>query len=440
MSVLLSNMIQDTESFKIDSSLMCKPQFAAKSAFSDLSQTKDQIRTLTRPQISTFDNAVFKNKFTEIIAEPIKLSEFKDLNPCHYKPLSTFYSPKSFSDLQSIVKNSDKIGTALFDLSYDFVAKSFTSRFNLQIPPGNCPEPYRYNDGWAKKIIGCLSLAKPDTFYCCPRPLMFKNFTYFGFKALCEGEPTHSVTTEKLGAKKLALYLGLKLVKSTLPAALNQAMKLRSLLFKPKVQSRRIVSPTESAPTPAPRKNKRRCLPVDVNIFHEPPKFNNISLVRPQDYGKFEENVDMLTEYIGYLEIANKRLQENPNLDHLSLMDNNITAYEWFTSMFSKNAIAYTIPTAFMTICSLIVCTCIYFRVKVLRLNMESKRKQNLSLNSNQPKSSLVGYLTSYWNSRSDRPAQQREGIPPVEITRPAPDKPLRPPPNVQYAQIHRKD
>ena len=388
MSILLSNLANEAQSFKINSDLMCEPQFAAKSAISDLSHTENQIRVLTRPQISTFPNAVLKNRNTEIVSEPIKLHEFKELNPCNSKPLTTFYSPKSFSDLRTIVKNSNKVGTAIFAISYDFLNRIFASRSNLQISAGNCPEPDRHVKNWAEKIVGCLSLDKPDKVYCCPRPLLYKNFSSFGFKALCEGKPTHSETSERLSAKKLALYLGLKLVKTTLPTVLKQAIKLRSFLSWPKNTSRLHDPSKWSVPTPALGKSKRRCLPVKVDLFHSPPTFKNISLVRPQDYTNFEENVDTLTEYIDYLELANKKLKENHNVGHLRLQDNDITAYDWIISMFSKKTIIFTLPTAFMAIFSLIVCLCSCSHIKLAYLKRKIKNKPKYESNSSLQKTS----------------------------------------------------
>ena len=341
MTSLISNNNM-VSGFNINSNVLCPPSLAAKEALRDLNHTRVQILKLTASKISDNTQAVLRKGSFETILVPALFSEVGNPNPCKTSRLhSKLYSPTSYMDLRSIAKESPSTGYALFGIKRK--GKSFVTNSGLYIRSGGC-------DVSTTDLMGCLDLDKGD-YSCCIRKDLENDFKSTPFFNLCDGLPQKSPDTSRLSTKRDALFAGLNLVKDILPSALQKLLELRTKLkFNEVKKKSNHSSAFWTAPTPPTHVRRKDCLPLSVDLFDNPPTFERNELVTPQEFKTYEANLDTLTKYLSFLRKLEGKIADKTISGPVKLVNNNITALNWFSELFSDYVAAFVLPVIALTV------------------------------------------------------------------------------------------
>ena len=389
--------------FNFNSKALCPPSFAATEALRDLNHTKNQILKLTASRISNNPQAVLRKGSIETILVPAQFSEANNPNPCKTSKLyPTLYSPTSYMDLRTISQETSSDGFAFFKIKRK--GSSFVTDSGLYIRSGGCDEN-------TTDLMGCLDLDKDDA-SCCIRSDLKADFKNTPFFNLCDGSPQQSPDTSRLSTKRDALFAGLNLVKSSLPKALQLMLELRTKLKyeeikKKSLQSKNLWSP----PTPPAHVTRKDCIPLEIDLFHNPPTFKENILVVPKEFPNFEANVDTLTSYLSYLAKMQQKITQKDSFGQLQLRNNNPTALDYFGNLFADRIVIYTVPAVILTMIA-------YYLLKFFWIKIRHALSvRNLARNQAQNRTNLSNHFLRLI-SRTDAYPQSVE-LQNVEATAP---------------------
>ena len=387
--------------FKINSNSLCEPVLAAKEALRDLIHTGVQIKRLTESKISNTENAILRVGSAETILTPHKDTDYQIHNPCSSNQFfPKLFSPSSYTELRRIVEQSQHpTGIAFFNIVYR--NKAYQTPSGLHIRTGKC-------DGTKQAAhlqVGCLNLESTDDFICCFKPDVKGALGGRPSFNLCEGTPQQSADSARLTSKRNALYYGIKLVESTLPAALQQLIKLRSFVSWDKVKSANLNLTHWVTPTPRPEQPKKKCIPVSIDPFSHPPTFPVNKLVTPDEYKSYEKHLDTLSTYLEYLKKSLEQLEKNGHDAHVILEDNHLTVQEWFINLVSDRVIVYTLPACTLLVVGLLILIKMCSHLKItIRNNQSNNRRLSIQAYFREYRRYLPGFQDMALNTLPSAP------------------------------------
>ena len=372
--IIVSLCTPFANAFKLDPRNLCPPVIDTE-FFPSMANFKSDLLGMDKITIASGKFIVSKQGEKETAIMGLNPTSDFIPNPCQLNSqATTFFSPRNYNDLRTVMGQSNEKETIIFKIKYDEDTKSFSNMngnfiigsndgisdliLNIGIPTVS-PTPKQINN---KERYGCIY---PDkSFAVCPKNSKLS-------KVLCSKQSQDTREKRRLTNRLDSLVLNHE---TNINAAVT---RMKNIL----VNKENYTIVNDVLIKPSIEKNKE-CLPLKIKIHPDSPARFPDLLVSSDEFVDLDEYIRSVNAFMSSLEHNIRLLEQDDFGFDLKLYRPIQHIADYLYSLFNPEIIMFTGPAAALALIILLACCCGMVRCLRPRIQRHNRENSRITLRS----------------------------------------------------------